>query len=108
LLSEKDIEYEKMLGYWKDIHRANYIYVPNRNDEIDRLLADYINRADHQKKAKCLFVREQEGVYSFFSKRVIMKAEQNKLVIRVGGGFISLDDFIELNNPWEISRKLMS
>ena len=54
-----------------------------------------------KKKAKCLFVREQEGVYSFFSKRVIMKAEQNKLVIRVGGGFMSVDDFIELNNPWE-------
>ena len=101
MLSEKDIEYEKMLEYWKDIHRANYIYVPTRNDEVDRLLADYNNKADHQKKAKCLFVREQEGVYSFFSKRVIMKAEQNKLVIRVGGGFMSVDDFIELNNPWE-------
>lgn len=37
-----------------------------------------------------------------------MKAEQNKLVIRVGGGFMSVDDFIEINNPWEQSRKLMS
>ena len=97
-----------MLGYWTDIHRANYVYVPCRDDPTDRMLADYINKADHMRKAKCLFVREQSGVYSFFSKRVIMTSEHGKLSIRVGGGFMSIDEFIEINNPWEQSKKLMS
>ena len=108
LMHDKDIEYEKMLEYWTEIHRANYVYVATKNDEIDKKLADYINKSDLAKKSKCLFVREQEGVYSYFFKKVIMKVEENNLIIRVGGGFMSLDDFIEVNNPFEQSRKLIS
>jgi hypothetical protein len=101
LLQEKDIEYKKLLSYWETFHRATYVYIPVRDDPVDRLLADFINCADVSKKAKCLFVREQPGVYSFFHKRLVMKAELGKLSIRVGGGYISLEDYIEHNNPWE-------
>jgi hypothetical protein len=48
-----------MLEYWTEIHRANYVYVPTKNDEIDKKLAEYINKSDINKKSKCLFVREQ-------------------------------------------------
>ena len=58
-MQDKDIEYEKMLEYWTEIHRANYVYVPTKNDEIDKKLAEYINKSDINKKSKCLFVREQ-------------------------------------------------
>jgi adenine C2-methylase RlmN of 23S rRNA A2503 and tRNA A37 len=34
-MQSKDIEYEKMLEYWTEIHRANYVYVPTRGDDID-------------------------------------------------------------------------
>ena len=48
---------------------------------------------------KCLFVRENEsqqaGHYSYFTKKVIMKVENSNLIIRVGGGFMSIDEFIE-------------
>ena len=108
IMVDKDIEYEKMLEYWKEIHRANYVYIPTRNDEIDRRLAEYINKNELSKKAKCLFVREQEGVYSYFFKKVIMKVEENNLIIRVGGGFMSIDEFIEINNPFEQSRRLIN
>jgi hypothetical protein len=108
LMHDKDIEYEKMLEYWTEIHRANYVYVPTKNDEIDKKLAEYINKSDIIKKSKCLFVREQEGVYSYFFKKVMMWVEENKLIIRVGGGFMSVDDFIEVNNPLEQSRRLIS
>ena len=103
-MQDKDIEYEKMLEY----HRANYVYVPTRGDEIDKRLAEYINKSDITRKSKCLFVREQEGVYSYFFKKVIMKVEENNLIIRVGGGFMSVDEFIEINNPLEQSRKLIN
>lgn len=108
IMVDKDIEYEKMLEYWKEIHRANYVYIPTRNDEIDRRLAEYINKNELSKKSKCLFVREQEGVYSYFFKKVIMKVEENNLIIRVGGGFMSIDEFIEINNPFEQSRRLIN
>ena len=38
----------------------------------------------------------------------MMWVEENKLIIRVGGGFMSVDDFIEVNNPLEQSRRLIS
>lgn len=37
-----------------------------------------------------------------------MKVEENNLIIRVGGGFMSLDEFIEVNNPFEQSRRLIN
>jgi hypothetical protein len=46
LFTERDIEYNKMLGYWVDFFRASYIYVPARDDLIDKLLAEFINKAD--------------------------------------------------------------
>ena len=58
LCQDRDIEFEKMLEYWKEIHRANYVYVPTKNDEIDKKLSDIINNSDIAKKSKCLFVRE--------------------------------------------------
>lgn len=97
-----------MLEYWTEIHRANYVYMPTRNDDIDKRLAEYINNCDLAQKSKCLFVREQEGIYSYFFKKVIMKVEENKIIIRVGGGFMSLEEFLEVNNPLEQSRRLIN
>jgi hypothetical protein len=37
-----------------------------------------------------------------------MNADTGKLMIRTGGGYISLNEFIEDHNPWEESRKLMA
>jgi hypothetical protein len=55
-----------------------------------------------------MFVREEQGVYSFFNKRIVLVEQLNKLKIRVGGGFLSIDEFIEANNPWELSKRLMN
>ena len=62
-------------------------------------LADYINKSDSEQRMKCLFVRDEnsvkDGYYSYFTKKVIMKLENNNLILRVGGGFMSIDEFIE-------------
>jgi len=46
LMQDRDIEYEKMLEYWTEIHRANYVYMPTKNDDIDKKLSEYINNCD--------------------------------------------------------------
>ena len=106
-MQDRDIEYEKMLEWWNEIHRANYVYVPTKNDEVDKKLAEYINNADVATKSKCLFVRESDGIYSYFLKKVLMKVEENKLIIRVGGGYMSMEEFLERHNPIELSKKLL-
>ena len=42
-----------------------------------------------------MFLRESEGVYLFGQKRVYVKVEKgDKLLVRVGGGFMQIDDFV--------------
>ena len=87
------------------MHRINFMYLAHKDDYVDKRLADFINKSDPFKKAKCLFVRESEGVYSYFKKKVFMKNEGENLVIRVGGGYMSIDEFIEQNHPFEQWRR---
>lgn len=42
-----------------------------------------------------MFLRESEGVYSFGQKRIYVKVEKgDKILVRVGGGFMHIEDFI--------------
>ena len=93
-----------MIEYWRELHKMNFKYIPHKNDDADAKLADFINKSDSEKRMKCLFVRQSEGQYSYFTKKVIMKMENSNLIIRVGGGFMSIDEFIEQHNP--ISKHL--
>lgn len=54
---------------------------------------------------KILFLRESEGVYKFGKKRVHVKVERgNEVLVRVGGGFISAQQFIEMYTPQEVDK----
>ena len=40
-------------------------------------------------------MRESEGIYQFGQRRVYMKIEKgNKIVVRVGGGYLDIEEFI--------------
>jgi hypothetical protein len=41
------------------------------------------------------FEREQEGMYKYGKKRVFMKIEGDQIIIRVGGGYLTIEEFIE-------------
>lgn len=49
-------------------------------------------------------MRESEGVYQFGTKRVSVKVEKNNIKIRVGGGYLSIDEFIEQYTPSELEK----
>lgn len=42
-----------------------------------------------------MFVRSSEGVYTFGTRKVKMFLENGKLRVRVGGGFLSLQEFLD-------------
>ena len=71
------------------------MYVPYKYDSIDRALAEYINNYPEKSKLKIMFMRESEGVYQFGSKRVAIKVDQDRINIRVGGGYLSIDEFLD-------------
>ena len=41
------------------------------------------------------FVREAEGMYKYGKKRVFMKIEGDQIIIRVGGGYLTIEEFID-------------
>ena len=52
-----------------------------------------------------MFIRESEGVYQFGQKKVYIKIEKgNQIMVRVGGGFINIDKFIQQYTEPELER----
>ena len=49
-------------------------------------------------------MRESEGIYQFGSKKIFVKVEKDKIQIRVGGGFLSIDEFLEIYTPQELEK----
>ena len=51
-----------------------------------------------------MFMRETEGVYQFGTKRVAVKVEKDNIKIRVGGGYLSIDEFLDQYTPVELEK----
>lgn len=52
-----------------------------------------------------MFLRESEGVYKFGQKRIYLKIEQgHKILVRVGGGFMGIEEFIHQYTPEETEK----
>ena len=49
-------------------------------------------------------MREGEGVYAFGSKKVHVRIEKGKIMIRVGGGYLSIDEFLDQFTPVELEK----
>ncbi len=51
-----------------------------------------------------MFQRESEGVYIFGTKRVNIRVDNNNINVRVGGGYLSIEEFIDQYTPSELER----
>ena len=78
------------------------IYIPEKSDNIDLAMADYINTRPQFLEVQ--FIRIDRGVYLFGTKVVKVKLQNNKLIMCMGGGFMSIDEFITLFTPMELEK----
>jgi hypothetical protein len=97
-------EIETLRSYIIDLKSRIAVYIPVKNDMIDKRIAEYINNYPDRQKLKIMFMRESEGVYQFGSKRVAVKVDKDKINIRVGGGFLSIDEFLDQYTPAELEK----
>jgi len=95
---------ENLQNYIIDLKSRIAVYIPVKNDKIDKKIAEYINNYPERQKLKIMFMRESEGVYQFGSKRVMVKIDNDKINIRVGGGFLSIDEFLDQYTPEELQK----
>ena len=81
-------------------------YTPVKGDEVDEALANYINNYNDKGKLQVMFIRLQPGIYSFGSKKVCIKIDNGRITIRVGGGYLRVDEFIERYTAVELERSI--
>jgi hypothetical protein len=103
-LKNAESEIETLKQYILDLKSRIAVYIPVKDDLIDRRLAEYINNYPDRTKLKIMFMRESEGVYEFGSKRVWVKVDKDKINVRVGGGYLSIDEFLDQYTPMELER----
>jgi len=88
---------QEMENIQNSVESQLFIYKPLQDDPIDRNLANYINKAPLRLRSKMHFEREAPGIYRFARKKVFMKTEGETIVIRVGGGYLTIQEFVALN-----------
>lgn len=66
-------------------------YQAVKGDEVDEMLAKWINLHG----CTIWFEWLGGGFYMFGSKKIYAKIMNGKLVIRVGGGYMSIDEFMK-------------
>jgi shikimate kinase len=75
-------------------------YRPLKGDLVDELIAKYINGMSCPLPVK----RLGDGFYMFGTKKIFAKIMNGKLVIRVGGGFMSIEEFITTYADFEVTK----
>ncbi len=103
-LKDAELEVETLKQYVMDLKSRIAVYIPVKDDVIDRRLAEYINNYPDRQKLKIMFMRESEGVYEFGSKRIGVKVDKDKINVRVGGGYLSIDEFLDQYTPVELEK----
>jgi CYTH domain-containing protein len=103
-LKDAEVEISTLQQYIIDLKQRIAVYIPIKDDSTDKKLAEFINNYPERSKLKIMFMRESEGVYQFGSKRVAVKVEKDNIKIRVGGGYLSIDEFLDQYTPVELEK----
>lgn len=76
-------------------------YIPTKGDKIDKRLSVFINKS---KNLPIQFIRIGEGLYTFGTKKIAVKILNGKIVIRVGGGYLMIEEFLRLYTFSELKK----
>lgn len=104
LLKEAETEIETLQKEVVDLKQRFALYIPVKDDPIDRRLAEFINNYPDRQRLRIMFYRESEGVYQFGTKRINIRVENTKINVRVGGGYLSIDEFLDQYTPTELEK----
>ena len=103
-LKNSEEEIESLKTYIIDLKSRIAVYIPVKGDPTDKKLAEYINNYPERSKLKIMFMRESEGIYQFGTKKVYVRVDHDKINIRVGGGYLSIDEFLDQYTPTELEK----
>jgi len=93
---------EKYSGMRKEVFQIKQIklYKPVKGDAVDEMFAGYLNKAQVDINVR----RISASNYMFGSKKILAKIINGRLVIRVGGGYMNAEEFIEQYGKIEMMK----
>jgi len=74
--------------------------VPVKGDKVDELMAVYMNTFPLDVPIQ----RLGDGNYMFGSRKIFAKIMNDKLVVRVGGGYMLIDEFLNTYGHQELDK----
>ncbi|CAG9322543.1 unnamed protein product [Blepharisma stoltei] len=102
VFEEKEYDLNAMRRVVVELKMQNPVYFPADDDNIDQALSAFLNSRDEVVPVP--FIREAKGVYLFGTRRVLISFERGKLIVKVGGGFLPIDDFVECYYDGEFEK----
>ena len=103
-LKDTEAEVDLLKQYIIELKSKMAVYIPAKDDVVDKRLAEFINNYPERKDLKIMFIRESEGIYSFGTKRIYVRVEKDKIIIRVGGGYLTIEEFLDIYTPIELEK----
>ena len=100
VLEEKDREIDVLEERIRNNGQSHVGYAAFKGDAVDEQLAKYINMMQCQVPIK----RLGNGYYLFGTRKIFAKIMNGKLVTRVGGGYMVIEEFIANYADQEITR----
>ncbi|CAD8112828.1 unnamed protein product [Paramecium primaurelia] len=94
---EKELHNSQLKTMMTQIVESNQAYIPAKGDDLDQQIANFINNRVDKEKYIPLLKRQSDGVYLYGHKRIFIKQEQGKILIRSGGGYLNIEEFLGLN-----------
>ena len=101
-VDKKEEELDGLKNTMGEVKKRNPPYIPAKDDPTDIALAEYLNAKETPVPIK--FIRQDGGNYLFGSKKVYIKVENGRLLVKVGGGFTSIDEFLCIYTPVELEK----
>jgi hypothetical protein len=98
-LKDSEIEIETLKNYIIELKQRIAVYIPVKDDAVDKKLAEFINNYPERSKLKIMFMRESEGVYQFGTKRVYVRVDKDKINSKID----KLIEYYYSQSGWWIS-----
>lgn len=99
-VDKQESQLESLQSTMGQVKKRQALHVPVKSDPIDLALAEFIN----SKSIPIKFTRQESGNYLFGSTKIHIKLENSKLIVKVRGGFTSIEEFLNIYTPLEISK----
>ena len=81
----------------------------NNNDNMEKKIEDILlNEYNNKKNVKIKFEKINQFQYKYGTQKIIVKFENDEIFVQFGNGYITLDKFIERNEPIEETKMLLN